>query len=288
MTEDEDQAGAEPQWRAAERPGAGPFVTWITYRRPDGLLVRWESRAHRKHHSRLDRGRGSTWWAPGAVAWWIGVLFMVGAACFAVGALPGYADWVGATADNVTFFVGSLFFTSAALLQYLEAVNADPVPGQPRERRSVRVLAWEPRRIDFWAGLVQLVGTLFFNASTFAALVQAADVNRYVWRPDALGSVCFLVASELAFAEVGHRWMSWRPGLRGWWIAALNLGGSVAFGVSAIAAYVVPDSGEPRNVQLVNLGTFLGAVGFLVGALLLLPERTDQLDATPAPLISNA
>ena len=40
--------------------------------------------------------------------------------------------------------------------------------------------------------------------------------------------------------------------LRSWWIATLNLAGSVAFGVSAAAAYVVPDSGEPVNVQLVS------------------------------------
>ena len=61
-----------------------------------------------------------------------------------------------------------------------------------------------------------------------------------------------------------------------WWIAALNLGGSVAFSVSAFAAKAVDSSGQLRNVELVNLGTFLGALGFLVGAFLLLPERTHE------------
>jgi hypothetical protein len=269
-----------------ERRGAGPFVTWITYRRPDGLLVRWESREHRKHHNRLGRSVGSTWWAPGAVAWWIGVLFMLGAACFALGAIPGYLGLVGTRADNITFFVGSIFFTSAAFLQYLEVLNADPVDGTGPRRR-VRFLAWEPRRVDWWATAVQLAGTIYFNVSTFAALdasLDPAKANRFVWRPDALGSVCFLVASELAFAEIGHRWISWRPHVRGWWIAALNLGGSVAFGISAAAARIVSDSGEPRNAELVNLGTFVGAVGFFVGALLLLPERTDPpIVPTPIP-----
>ena len=51
--------------------------------------------------------------------------------------------------------------------------------------------------------------------------------------------------------------------------------GSVAFGVSAVASYLTPDSGEPRNVELVNLGTFVGALCFLVGAALLLPERAQ-------------
>ena len=97
-----------------------------------------------------------------------------------------------------------------------------------------------------------------------------------MWRPDAVGSICFLVASALAWAEVSHGRL-FRPlfTLSGW-IAMLNLLGSVAFGVSAIAAKVVSGSGAPRNVELVNLGTFVGALCFLVGALLLLPERTEE------------
>ena len=57
---------------------------------------------------------------------------------------------------------------------------------------------------------------------------------------------------------------------------ALNLLGSIAFGASAVASYVVPATGSLRNVELSNLGTFLGALCFLVGAVLLLPERTDR------------
>ncbi|HWG64257.1 MAG TPA: hypothetical protein VG253_21415, partial [Streptosporangiaceae bacterium] len=64
------------------------------------------------------------------------------------------------------------------------------------------------------------------------------------------------------------------PHDRPWWIAALNMCGSVAFGASAVASYVVHDSGLPRNASLVNLGTFVGALCFLVGAYLLLPHVT--------------
>jgi hypothetical protein len=288
---DDARDGDRPgDWRAVEHHGAGPFVTWVTYRRPDGLLVRWESRAHRKHHNRLDRREGTTWWAPGAIGWWIGILFMLGSFCFAIGSVPGYVGWVGVIADNATFFVGSIFFTSAAALQYLEVLNTEPPDAQGTTSRSVRLFAWEPHRIDWCATSVQLIGTLFFNVSTLAALsasLGATEASRHVWRPDALGSICFLVASQLAFAEVGHRWISWRPRVRSWWIAALNLAGSIAFGVSAVAAYVVPGSGEPRNAELVNLGTFLGAVGFFVGAFLLLPERTDPVDTDPVPLVSS-
>jgi hypothetical protein len=209
---------------------------------------------------------------------------MVGSACFAAGAAPGYVNTVGAAADDATFFVGSIFFTLAALAQFLEVVNAAP-RADGSGRRRVRVWSWEPRRIDWWATLVQLAGTVFFNVSTFHALqsgLDASAANRLVWRPDVFGSVCFLVASALAWLEVCHAWGAWRVRDASWWIAALNLFGSVAFGVSAFAAKVVSASGEVRNVELVNLGTFVGAVAFFAGALLLLPERTNSQDGRAA------
>jgi YrhK-like protein len=237
----------------------------------EALVARWNSRAHRK------RGRGpltgSTWWAPRALAWWVAILFIIGSACFAIGPLPGYLEAVGFTADATTFFVGSLFFTSAALCQYIEVVVAPVVPGAPTRRRP---LGMEFRRIDWWAAAVQLFGTLWFNVTTFSALLtnlDAEQARRYIWMPDVIGSICFLVASELAFAEVGHHWFSWMPKRRSWRITALNLAGSIAFGISAIASFIVPQTGEPISLRWTNLGTFIGAVCFLIGAVLLLPER---------------
>ena len=60
-----------------------------------------------------------------------------------------------------------------------------------------------------------------------------------------------------------------------WWIVAMNLGGSIAFLLSAFAAYINPETGEIANIPVANLGTFIGAVGFFVGALLLVPEMRD-------------
>ncbi len=189
---------------------------------------------------------------------------------------------MGDAADAITYFVGSIFFTSAALLQYLEVANASrELPESGRTERW-RLFTWEPGRIDWIASVVQLAGTFFFNVSTFHAMsenLSASQANRLVWAPDALGSIAFLVASGLAWAEVSHGWWSWRPRSLSWWITALNLAGSIAFGVSAIASKVIPDTDQVRNVTLMNLGTFLGAVGFLIGAILLLPERTQPEDA---------
>ena len=252
--------------------GPGPFVTHAVYEL-DGVEREWDSRAHRKRE-RIGAGVARAWHTR---AWWIAVLFMVGSACFAIGALPGYVSLVGVGADGVTFFVGSIFFTSAGTLQFLEVANTSQSPDH--RARPFRPASWEPRRIDWLATAVQLVGTIFFNISTFRAMLDgfgAGPDELLVWRPDALGSVCFLVASWLAFAEAGHGWLSWRPHDLGWVIAALNLGGSVFFGLSAVGAYVVPSTGEMLSAALANGGTFLGAIGFLIGAALLLPEGSSS------------
>ena len=152
-----------------------------------------------------------------------------------------------------------------------------------------RFVSWEPRRIDWLATSIQLVGTVFFNVSTFRAMLESLDdssANLLSWRPDALGSICFLVASWLAFAEAGHGWLSWRPDDLGWVIAALNLAGSIFFGLSAIGAYVVSSTGELLSAALANGGTFLGAIGFLVGAALLIPEASRDGRATTDSLRS--
>ncbi|HEY6474165.1 MAG TPA: hypothetical protein VIY26_14820 [Acidimicrobiales bacterium] len=273
-------------WARGPTAGLGPFVSREELIRPDGSRLMWESRWHRKHPRAGAAGAGSTWWAPRALAWWIGPLFAVGSACFALGALPVYADAVGTNSDNLTYFIGSLFFTTAAFLQYFEAATTSPHLSldrdRPPPRRLRQLFSAQPARIDWWASLVQLVGTLWFNRTTLSALVVglgASTSHHPVWRPDALGSVCFLIASWLAWAEICHGRFAWRPGDISWWIAALNLVGSVAFGASAIASYVEP-SGQLVSLALTNIGTFVGAICFLVGGILLLPERTAP--AAPA------
>jgi hypothetical protein len=256
----------------------GPFATFVDHVRPDGVVARWESRRHRKYPPGT-LAPGSRWWAPRARGWWIAVLFAIGSLLFAVGALPGYASSVGTRWDAVTFFAGSLFFTSAGFLTYREAVDAGPqAPGSARRRFFV----FQPRRIDWWATAVQLAGTLYFNVSTGNAMrvdLAAQAANQHVWRPDAVGSICFLVASALAWFEVCHGWAAWRPRSWSWWITLANLIGSVAFGVSAVAGYISPATGQLRDAERSNLGTFIGAVCFFVGALLLLPERNREVSA---------
>jgi hypothetical protein len=96
---------------------------------------------------------------------------------------------------------------------------------------------------------------------------DTSDVDRLVWRPELFGSVCFLISGLLAYRELrgGEHTTEWR-------IAAVNLGGCVLFMVSALAGYVVPSTGDVLDLAAANLTTALGALCFLIGALLLLPE----------------
>jgi hypothetical protein len=241
-----------PDATEVEVSGPRPFVTRVRYRAADGHPVDWSARRHRKS---AESSRGLTWW--------IGLLFVIGSTCFLVGPIPAFEDAVGMPATDATFFIGSIFFTTASYLSYMQVVRAG----------GRRWAGWTPQLMGFWATFIQLVGTLFFNVTTLAALVSLTrpEAEQYVWRPDAFGSICFLVASAIAFAEAGHRWFSWRPGKRDWHITALNLWGSVFFGISAIGAYVDPD-GDMVSAAWADGGTFLGAACFLVASILMMPE----------------
>ncbi|NUR57934.1 MAG: hypothetical protein HOV87_04410 [Catenulispora sp.] len=212
----------------------------------------------------------------------MGVLFAIGSALFTLGVVPAYATAVGFQADSLTFFAGSVFFTSAGFLQYREAVDAVPT----RLRHGRRVLVFLPGRADWQATAWQSVGTLAFNVSTGVAVgatIGSQTYRHHVWRPDAVGSACFLVASTLAWHEACHGWVAWRPRSVAWWITLANLAGSVAFGVSAVAAFVRPGTADLLSAPATNLGTLIGAVLFLLGAVLLLVERNDAEGGPPRP-----
>ena len=100
------------------------------------------------------------------------------------------------------------------------------------------------------------------QVSTFDVLLSdlsAQQQDRLIWAPDAFGSACFLVSGV-----IGYR-VSARPRT----MAAINLAGCVFFGISAVASYVVPDTGSILDLAAANWNTALGALCFFIGALLL-------------------
>jgi hypothetical protein len=187
---------------------------------------------------------------------WMALFFAIGSACFFVGPFPGYARLVGGTAVAVTFFVGSLLFTAGGALQTWLAAPDRRSPG-------TGPAMW-------WAAVVQSAGTVFFNVTTYQGLHTAtsnAAYDRLVWRPDALGSVCFLVSGVIAYRAAPRN--GWRPARDrpGWWEPSINLLGCVFFGISAVAGYLVPSSGSILDLAAANWNTAAGAACFLACAL---------------------
>jgi hypothetical protein len=184
------------------------------------------------------------------------LFFALGSACFLIGPFPGYVRLVGESADAATFFIGSILFTAGGALQSW--------------------LAWADRRSHdagrsaWWSALIQSAGTVFFNVTTFQATqtaVSSSHYDRLVWRPDAFGSICFLVSGAIAYRVSSRRgWLPARGG-EGWWQPAVNLLGCIFFGISAIAGYVVPSRGSILDLAAANWTTCLGAACFLSCAL---------------------
>jgi hypothetical protein len=182
------------------------------------------------------------------------LFFALGSACFVIGPFPGYANLVGDGADAVTFFAGSVLFTIGGGLQVLMAL---PERGSAGGRGAL------------WVAAVQSAGTLFFNVTTFRAMhtaLSSPEYNQLVWRPDALGSICFLVSGAIAYHGAARRgWLPVRGG-KGWWEPLVNLLGCVLFGIAAVAGHVVPTTGSVLAQGPANWATGLGAVCFLACA----------------------
>jgi len=207
----------------------------------------------------------------------IAVLFMIGSACFALGTIPWYTNTVGNAVDATTFFIGSIFFTSASYSQLVQSQSPQMAPdGDDSRRRAVVLRAWLPHDRGWLAAATQFPGTLAFNVSTAFAIATSlttTQTHHLVWVPDFVGSVLFLISSAFAILAVGPV-LELEPESLAWEIAWLNMIGSIFFMVSAIASDVLPNSARAIDPRWANLGTLLGALCFLAGAALMLPEWT--------------
>lgn len=202
---------------------------------------------------------------------WAGLGFAIGSVLFMLGVPMSTASWLAPAVSAWTYFAGSLFFTTAATVQSLDAMRP---PGEAaRHHRE-----WTSSdRANLLAALVQWIGTVAFNVTTLRAALDAGGRADYtaqvVWSPDAFGSVLFLVSSAVALVPEVHRRRHRHVRDRAWVIAAVNMLGSVLFGVSAVAAWTNPSTDELISLTWSNAGTFLGALCFLVGAFLMLPRH---------------
>lgn len=202
----------------------------------------------------------------GSFTWWVATLFMIGSFCFAAGTVIAVSD--APEIAGAVYFIGSIFFTTAGFGQLLSALNAGHF-------HNPRWFGRVPESIDWKASAIQSFGTLCFNVSTGFALVDSLSIeqaNRLIWSPDVFGSIAFLWSSWLAFAAIRASWHGHPRRGATWATASLNLLGSIFFGISAVGAFFVPDTGDLLNAVWANAGTFLGALCFFFASWLMWPE----------------
>ena len=290
-----------PDSECIESKGPWPFVTRRVYQASDQSKRIWSSRHHRKGlHSEAEHGRettkaratGSIWrclWMPRKLNWWIGTVFALGSLLFALASVlslaPALAQaWsLDSTGINAIFFAGSIPFTIAAYLQLFQAANADELVANDRQlSRRLVLFGWRPRDIGWLSSALQLVGTILFNINTLDAMLPSLDwlqQDLAIWAPDFVGSILFLASGYLAFLEVCHAYWAWKPSSISWWVGFTNLLGCIGFMISAVFAIVLPGPPDTETITLSIVFTLLGAIGFLVGSLLMLPETISQEDA---------
>lgn len=287
---DLNHSPSEQPVNVVDEQGPWPFVTRRVVQAKDGVRHVWSSRHHRKSLPGEEAMPSVTsvvrcLWMPQQLNWWIGNIFAVGSLLFAVASVlslspelaeAGPFDTAGI---NSIFFVGSIPFTIAAYLQLFQAANAgDFLPSDCTAPQRSNLLGWRPHDAGWLSCALQFIGTILFNFNTFDAMIPSLtwfEEDLVVWAPNIIGSILFLASGYLAFIETCHAHWAWKPQNISWWVVFANLLGCVGFMVSAMFAIVLPGAPNTEAITVSILFTLLGAIGFLVGSLLMLPETAS-------------
>jgi hypothetical protein len=206
------------------------------------------------------------------------VAFILGGSLFAVGAVLAQLGEVALLTVDITYLVGGFFFSLGGYASVLLAVNTGLGDGGTA---GAPMLWWryQPERRDWLSAAVLFGGTLLFAVSLVAAFAEGLTPRQsdgWIWFPDILGCICFLVSGHLAMLGVGGGRVGVHVRALSWWVVAVNQLGSVLFFLAGLAAFVRPATSADLDAGLVNWGTFAGAVCFAAGGLL-------QVFDTPTP-----
>ena len=198
------------------------------------------------------------------------VAFILGGSLFALGAVFAQLGEVALLTVNITYLVGGFFFSLGGYVSILLVVNT----GRGDDGRAGTPVLWwryQPERRDWLSAAVLFVGTLLFAVSLVAAFAEGLTPRQsdgWIWFPDILGCICFLVSGHLAMLEVGGGRVGVHVHALTWWVVAVNQLGSILFFLAGLAAFVRPATSAAVDAGLVNWGTFSGAVCFAAGGLL--------------------
>lgn len=192
-------------------------------------------------------------WKPWQIDWWTAVLFMIGAALFALGCILYLSAIQHELLLDSVFFAGSLFFTSAAYCQFHQSINAN--------------------QTVFYSALSQFIGTLMFNMNTFDAFFNLGWIEHelLVWTPNILGSILFQLSASLAMMDICKQFWCWRLESMEWRIGFTNFSGCVAFLLSAVLSFTTT---SPLLAIWATIFTLVGACCFFIGAYLLMLQMT--------------
>lgn len=206
---------------------------------------------------------------------WIATLFMIGAALFALGCVLYLAGSKNEFVLDSAFFIGSIFFTSAAYCQLHQSITQFDVAATWKQVLQ-QEFECQPHHIAFLSAFSQFIGTLMFNINTFDAFFDLGWIEQdlLIWVPNILGSILFQISGCLAVYENGGRfWPSFKQNLNiNWWIIFINFFGCVAFLLSALLAFVVPEPATSLFTTWSTSFTLFGACCFFVGAFLMWPQ----------------
>ena len=218
-------------------------------------------------------------WAPRDPGWWIAITFILGSVLFCVGAILPFTSGLSTAVTNVVYLVGSSLYLVGALIQFIQGRRMKI--NHRDDRSAMRHLANKNSR----AAGIQAIGALLFQTSMTGALIRSlsiAEQERIIWVPDLFGALCFLIASSMFFTlryPIQHRQGNSRSARE---LAMMNIVGSAFFVASALGAYIVPLTDQSIYPQIANLGTFAGAVLFLLSSIPGLPAKPNSR-TSPTP-----
>ncbi len=264
------------EWEYIGRRAIGRFITELELIDEAGRRILWNARRHRKGLGALtDEKRADTDASARSLNRAIACLFIVGSALFLWASISSLLDLSLPFTQDLFFFIGSLFFTLAAYLQYLQSINNGEQVAGGSEKLSRRWFAWQPHRMDFWVTTTQLVGTLCFNFNTFDSFISHTMEENLlaVWLPDILGSILFLISGFSGVVEFNHRIIFWPGRSLQSSLTVIGLWGCLLFMGSAILALMAILLPTSESIRFSLLLTGAGGLAFLSSSLLMLFER---------------
>jgi hypothetical protein len=263
-------------WERRGLRGIGRFVTELELIDETGQHILWNARRHRKGLGPLTNATpAQTESLTQHLNRPIAYRFILGASLFFVAAMLSLLNIGSAFTQNTIYFVGSIFFTLAGYLQYLQSINNSEDIHLRNPSDTWRWWAWQPTRIDFWVVFSQLLGTISFNFNTFDAFLSHTLESDLITigMPDLVGSILFLTSGTLGIIEFNHRMILWPKRSLQSSITMINFWGCVLFMGSAIltpVVFLLPENW--LNLSSVSMIAG-GALAFLISSTMMLFEK---------------